>query len=98
MSRGGNAMNQKRGWHWQALRLASVFLLAFACHAEPLPGTAALTMEGDITSQMVDGIDRFMMKQLEKTAADREKFWKRDFSSREAFEKSIGENRQRLAH
>jgi len=38
------------------------------------------------------------MKQIEKAAANREKFWKRDFSSREAFEKSIGENRQRLAH
>jgi dienelactone hydrolase len=55
-------------------------------------------MEGDIASQMVDGIDRFLMKQIEKAAANREKFWKRDFSSKEAYEKSIAPNRQRLAH
>src|SRR5438105_1676795 len=93
-----NSTNHKTGWHWQALRLASVFLLALASRAQPLPGTAALTMEGDIASQMVDGIDRFLMKQIEKAEADREKYWKRDFSSKEAFEKSIAQNRRRLAN
>src|SRR5437016_13932677 len=88
------------GWHWQALRLASVFLLASCCRAQPqpLPGAAALTIEGDIASQMVDGIDRFLMKQIEKAAANRERFWKLDFSSKEAYEKSIAPNRARLAH
>src|SRR5258706_5813617 len=93
------APNHRNGWHWQALRLASVFLiLAPSAHSQPLPDTKPLEMQGDIASQMIEGIDRFLMKQIEKTAADRENFWKRDFSSAEAYDKSIADNRARLAH
>jgi dienelactone hydrolase len=46
---------------------------------------------------MVDGIDRFLMKQIDKAAENRKKFWKRDFSSPEAYDKSIAANRARLA-
>ncbi|MDB5319329.1 MAG: dap4 1 [Phycisphaerales bacterium] len=53
-------------------------------------------MERDIASQMVDGVDRFLMKQVERAAAGREQFWKRDFSSADAYDKSIAENRARL--
>src|SRR5258706_3117000 len=93
------APNHRNGWHWQALRLASVFLiLAPSAHSQPLPDTKPLEMQGDIASKMIDGIDRFLMKHIEKTAADRDKFWKRDFSSPEAYDKSIADNRARLAH
>src|SRR5262245_37234232 len=55
----------------------------------PLPGTRPLTMEGDLATQMVEGIDRFLLKQIEESVAKREQHWKRDFSSPEAYNKSI---------
>ena len=65
---------------------------------EPLAGTAPLTMEGDIASQLVDGVDRFLLRELERSVERRAAFWKRDFSSREAYDKSIQPNRERLTH
>ena len=35
----------------------------------PLPGTKPLTMTGDIASEMVAGADRFLLKQIEESAA-----------------------------
>lgn len=63
---------------------------------EPLVGTQPLTMEGDIAAQMIAGIDMFLLRELELSVGRREKFWKRDFSSPEAYTKSIEPNRQRL--
>src|SRR5205814_6634627 len=63
-----------------------------------LPKTEALTTKGDIASELVAGVDRFLLKQIEKSVEDRAKFWKRDFSSPEAYNKSIEPNRKRLAH
>lgn len=40
-----------------------------------LPGTAPLTMEGDLSAQMVAGLDRFLMQQTARIARDREKGW-----------------------
>ena len=39
----------------------------------PLPGTKPLTMTGDIASELVAGADRFLLKQIEESAAKREK-------------------------
>ena len=64
---------------------------------EPLPGTEPLTMEGDIAAQMVAGIDKFLLREIDLSVERREKHWKRDFSSPEAYNKSIEPNRQRLA-
>ncbi len=79
---------------------AFVALAASASGDTPqtLPGTAPLTMTGDIASQLVDGVDRFLLREIEAAAKNREKFWKRDFSSPEAYAKSIEPNRKRLAH
>jgi cephalosporin-C deacetylase-like acetyl esterase len=66
--------------------------------AEPLPNTKPLTIEGDIASLMVDGIDKFLLDQTAKAKQNREKFWKRDYSSPEAYAKSLKPNRERLAH
>jgi dienelactone hydrolase len=73
-------------------------LRTLADDANRLPGTQPLLMEGDIASQLVDGVDRFLLRQIEASADAREQYWKRDFSSAEAYNKSIEPNRQRLAH
>ncbi|MGH7971889.1 MAG: alpha/beta hydrolase family protein, partial [Limisphaerales bacterium] len=63
---------------------------------EVLPGTAPLTREGDFSAQMVSGLEQFLRRETEETAKDRSKLWQRDFASKEAYEKSIGPNRERL--
>jgi dienelactone hydrolase len=64
----------------------------------PLPGTQPLTLQGDIASNLVAGVDRFLLSELEKSVEGRAKFWKRDFSSEEAYNTSIATNRARLRH
>jgi predicted acyl esterase len=65
---------------------------------QPLPGTKLLTMEGDIASQLVDGVDRFLLRKIDESVERRARYWKRDSSSPEAYNKSIEPNRQHLAH
>src|SRR5262245_22986768 len=88
-----------------SLAALAVFLALGAAGADDagkpsttLPGTKPLTMTGDIASQLVDGVDRFLLREIEAAAKNREKFWKRDFSSPEAYSRSIEPNRKRLAH
>jgi dienelactone hydrolase len=64
----------------------------------PLPGTAALELEGDIASHLVAGVDKFLLREIEAAKSMRATHWKRDASSAEAFERSIAPNRKRLAH
>ena len=78
----------------------SAFLLDVvqAADPSPLPGTQLLTTPGDIASQLVDGADRFLLAQTEKSLGERPKYWKRDLSSAQAYTASVETNRQRLAH
>jgi len=55
-------------------------------------------MQGDIASEMVSGIDRFLLREIDRSIAGREKYYHRDFSSHAAYEKSLEPNRKRLAH
>ena len=77
--------------------VAGTFHLARA--AEPgtaLPGTEPLTLTGDLSAQMVAGIDKFLLREIDQSVTNRAKFWKRDLSSREAYENSVQANRERL--
>lgn len=65
---------------------------------ERLAGTAPLTLTDDIASIIVDGADKFLLRQLELSVQHRQRHWNRDCSSPEAYSRSIGPNRQRLAH
>src|SRR5687767_7917680 len=62
----------------------------------PLAETSALTNSGDLSAQMVAGIDRWLMRETASAATNRARFWKRDFSSRAAYEKSVAPNRDTL--
>ena len=64
----------------------------------PLPGTKPLTMRGDIASELVAGVDRFLLRQIDESTARRRRYWKRDLSSARAYEASVEPNRKRLAH
>lgn len=65
---------------------------------EPLPGTRPLEMSGDIASELVAGVDRFLLAKLEQSVVRREQYWHRDFTSADAYQKSIEPNRQVLAY
>lgn len=73
-------------------------LIAQSAFGQMPADTSPLTVEGDIAAQMVEGIDRFLLKQIQQAKTDRGAFWNYDTSSVEAFEKSIQPNRDRLAH
>ncbi|MDG3006128.1 dienelactone hydrolase family protein [Paludisphaera mucosa] len=64
----------------------------------PIAGTKPLDMPGDLASQLVAGADRFLLRKIDESAAGRASHWKRDFSSAEAYPRSIEPNRRRLAH
>ena len=77
----------------------AAFVGQFACAAEevaPLAGTQPLTLTGDLSAQMVAGIDAFLMRETEQSVAKRAQFWKRDYSSSEAYDKSVQPNREDL--
>jgi dienelactone hydrolase len=79
--------------------IAGIRGLAAAEEPGPVfPGTKPLTMEGDIASELVAGVDRFLLKQIDASTAQRKKHWKRDLSSHQAFHASAEANRRRLAH
>lgn len=65
---------------------------------DEIPGTSPLKMEGDVAAQLVEGVDRFLLRELAESVDQREQHFERDFSSAEAYEKSLAPNRDRLAH
>jgi dienelactone hydrolase len=66
--------------------------------SSPLPGTRPLGLTGDIASQLVEGVDRFLLAELDKSVSRRALYWERDTSSPEKYNQSIEPNRRRLAH
>lgn len=76
--------------------LAAAALSCAAAAGQTLPGTGPLTDTGDFARQMVDGLDRFVSRELSLSLERRQALWKRDFSSRKAYEKSVAANRERF--
>ena len=79
----------------RAMRLSSpkrlLCLLALACpwaaapQQAPLAGTAPLALEGDLAARMVEGIDRFLSRELAASVATRPRRYTRDLSSPAAY-------------
>src|SRR5262245_13313093 len=63
---------------------------------ELLPGTKLLTLEGDIASQLVAGVDTFLLECTTSSIDARSRHWRRDVSSGDAYNQSIQPNRDRL--
>jgi len=64
--------------------------------ADPLPGTQLLTIDKPLDVFMVEGLDRFCLKEIEKAREQRDSLWKRDYGSLEAYEKSIAPYREKF--
>ncbi len=81
----------------------SVLAVTVTAAAQPpsgptLPGTEPLTFEGDLASEMVAEIDRFLLAALERAIDQRPAHWDRDFASADDYAASVETNRRRLAH
>ncbi len=59
-----------------------------------LPGTQPLTWTGDLSAKMHEAALRDMDQRIADAPAERTKFWHRDLSSPEAYERSIEANRE----
>ena len=76
------------------------FVLLLACvpaladSPATLPGTRPLTEGGDLSERMLDGLHRFVERKVDGSVGGRASLWKRDPSSREAYERSIRANRE----
>ena len=44
----------------------------------------------------MDGAHRFVERKIDESIEERQKYWKRDFTSRQAYERSVEPNRQRF--
>ncbi len=61
-----------------------------------LPNTTRLEGKDDLSARMVAGIDRFLMRRLERSVQARQRFWNRDFSSAAPYRESLDPNLQRF--
>ena len=60
------------------------------------PGTQPLVAEKLLDVLMVEGIDRFCLKEISRAREQRESLWKRDYSSPEGYEKSLTAYREKF--
>src|SRR5687768_4588721 len=60
------------------------------------PGSKPLTWDGDLSVRMLDGAHKFIEKKIGNSITGRAKYWKRDMSSRDAYERSVEPNRKRF--
>jgi hypothetical protein len=75
------------------LLLLAITTTAFAQQTQPLPGTAPLTISGDLSFRMQAQVDSFLLREIAGSVSKRQKMWRRDFSSTGAYENSILANR-----
>jgi dienelactone hydrolase len=78
-----------------------LFVLSFSSSVQSqitFPFTCSpLTVTGDLSSLMVEGIDNFFIRETERTQLGRNLLWNRDFSNEGAFNQSISFQRGLLA-
>lgn len=69
---------------------------ALAQQIVPLTGAAPLVSQGDLSAQMVEGIDRWLDAETARAKETRREKWKLDASTGEAWDKSLGPKRELL--
>ncbi len=70
--------------------------LASPSIAETLPGTADYKGDEDLTVLSIVQWNRYLLQSISSAKAQRERFWKRDASSPQAYERSVAPNREHL--
>ena len=75
----------------------SLWLLPDSSTAEPLPGTKPLTEEGELYKKMVDGIHKYLDREIAASVDKRKEKWKLGKQSAEAYNAGLEKARERLA-
>ena len=72
--------------------------LSLTCWGEDasFPGTKLLTTSDHLSVENLKAVDRFFLKQIERSVDDRRTFWQRDYSDPVAYHDSTQTNRDRL--
>jgi dienelactone hydrolase len=78
------------------LVLLAMIVVPLRASAEPLPGTKPLLRTNDLAAEMVAGIDQYLMSELEQSTRVRDRYWKPDLSSPQAWSRSVEPQRERL--
>ncbi len=79
-----------------SLLLAALYCASAASDNPPLPNTQPLVTQADLPAHMLAGINKFLDRELQRALPERQKLWKRDFSSVAAYQESIASNRERF--
>jgi cephalosporin-C deacetylase-like acetyl esterase len=79
-----------------SLALLVLLVASKAFAVDVLPGTQPLTWDGDISLRMIDDLHAFADRETAASIERRARRWNREFSSPEAYSKSIEPNRARL--
>lgn len=90
----------KNSWLPTFIMLSGLFCSISVCAqvGDNLPFPAEnLTLQGDLSALMVQGIDQFLMKETVRAEENRSAYWNRDFSSANAYNKSISSQRDFLS-
>lgn len=61
-----------------------------------LPNTQRLEMSGDLSAQMLAGIDAFLVRELGDSITSRAAYWQRDLTSAATYARSVQPNRERF--
>ncbi|MGH7946188.1 MAG: alpha/beta hydrolase family protein, partial [Opitutaceae bacterium] len=80
---------------WLLLLLVNL-VRASADPSNVLPGTQLLEIHADLSREMIAGIDRFALRELERSIDARAALWNRDRSSPGAFDRSANLHREQL--
>ena len=83
-------------WERAAACGIAILLGASAARADPLPGTKPLAIDQPLDVIMVDGIDRFALREIAASVELRQKLWNRSFASAEGYAESVAPNREHL--
>lgn len=86
------------------MRIAFYFLslfvllagIGFSEETYTLDNTQPLIWEDDLSVRLMDGAHRFVERKIEESVRSRGKYWERNFSSAEAYVRSIEPNRNRF--
>lgn len=83
----------------QSLSVSDTMEFPYQNPAKVLPGTQALTWDlspADLATKMLNGAHQFIDKKIAQSIVDRPGFWRRDFTSGQAYERSVEPNRRRF--
>src|SRR5262245_25029622 len=79
----------------RATCLLALLTAATAAGADPLPNTQPLTESGDLAAKMVEGIDKYLARELAASAGKRQQLWKQRLAD-PGFVPSMKAGRERL--